>query len=41
MGKRTTNAVFRAPTTVIDDERYIAERTALLAGRIEPLTSPS
>lgn len=41
LGKRTTNAVFRTPTTLIDDERYIAEWTAMLAGRIETLTAPS
>jgi AcrR family transcriptional regulator len=40
LGKRTTNAVFRIPAAVINDERYIVEWTAMLAGRIEALRSP-
>lgn len=39
LGKRTVNTVFRMPTTGLTDERYIAEWTAMLASRIEPLAS--
>lgn len=37
LGKRSTNTVFRVPPTDMHDERYIAEWTALLAGRIDAL----
>jgi AcrR family transcriptional regulator len=39
LGRRASKAVFRTPTTPTDDERYIAEWTAMLAGRIETLTA--
>lgn len=35
LGKRATSAVFRTLATTTHDERYIAEWTAMLAGRIE------
>jgi AcrR family transcriptional regulator len=41
LGKRSTNTVFRRPATDTHDERYIAEWTAMLAGRIETLTIAS
>jgi len=41
VGKRTTNVVFRAPVSDTHDERYIAEWTAMLAGHIETLTTPT
>lgn len=37
LGKRLTNAVFRVPATDMQDEDYIAEWTAMLAGRIQAL----
>jgi AcrR family transcriptional regulator len=37
LGKRATNTVFRVPATDLQDERYIAEWTAMLAGRVEAL----
>ncbi|MEE3067442.1 MAG: TetR/AcrR family transcriptional regulator [Actinomycetota bacterium] len=37
LGKRATSAVFRVPSTDTHNERYIAEWTAMLAGRIETL----
>jgi AcrR family transcriptional regulator len=37
LGKRATNTVFRAPATDLQDEHYIAEWTAMLAGRVEAL----
>jgi AcrR family transcriptional regulator len=37
MGKRATNTVFRVPGAEMPDERYIAEWTAMLAGRVEAL----
>jgi AcrR family transcriptional regulator len=37
LGKRATSTVFRAPETDMQDERYIAEWTAMLAGRVEAL----
>lgn len=39
LGKRSTNTVFRMPATDMQDEHYIAEWTAMLAGRIETLTA--
>lgn len=36
-GKRVTSSLFHAPKAEIPDERYIAEWTAMLAGRIETL----
>lgn len=39
LGKRSTNTVFRVPATDIQDEHYIAEWTAMLAGRVERLTA--
>ena len=35
LGNRVTRTVFRAPGADLADERYIAEWTAMLAGRIE------
>ena len=35
LGKRATNTVFRLSTTDMRDEHYIAEWTAMLAGRVE------
>jgi AcrR family transcriptional regulator len=37
LGKRATSTVFRIPAADIDDEQYIAEWTAMLAGRVEAL----
>ncbi|UQX11518.1 TetR/AcrR family transcriptional regulator [Candidatus Mycobacterium methanotrophicum] len=37
LGKRATNTVFRLPETNLHDEHYIAEWTAMLAGRVEAL----
>lgn len=38
VGKRATNAVFRVPVPEThDDERYIAEWTAMLTGRVQAL----
>jgi AcrR family transcriptional regulator len=37
LGKEATSTVFRAPATDIQDEQYIAEWTAMLAGRIKGL----
>jgi len=37
LGKRVTNALFRLTATGLDDEDYIAEWVAMLAGRIEAL----
>lgn len=37
LGKRSTNTVFRVPATDLQDERYIAEWTAMLACHIEKL----
>jgi AcrR family transcriptional regulator len=37
LGKRATNAVFRLSATDLQDERYIAEWTAMLAGRVDAL----
>jgi AcrR family transcriptional regulator len=37
LGKRATSTVFRVPATDINDEAYIAEWTAMLAGRVEAL----
>jgi AcrR family transcriptional regulator len=37
LGKRATNTVFRVPATDLQDKRYIAEWTAMLAGRVEAL----
>jgi AcrR family transcriptional regulator len=37
LGKRATSTVFRAPETDMQDEHYIAEWTAMLAGRVEAL----
>ena len=39
LGRRSTNTVFRLPATDMQDERYIAEWTAMLAGRVERLTA--
>jgi AcrR family transcriptional regulator len=36
-GKRATSTLFRAPDAGIPDEQYIAEWTAMLAGRIETM----
>jgi AcrR family transcriptional regulator len=41
LGRRTADAVFRTRTKTIDDERYVAEWTAMLASRIDFLTSLS
>lgn len=35
LGKRSINTVFRVPATDLQDEHYIAEWTAMLAGRVE------
>jgi AcrR family transcriptional regulator len=37
LGKRATSTVFRIPAADIHDEQYIAEWTAMLAGRVEAL----
>lgn len=37
LGKRSAQAVFRVPATDMRDERYIAEWTAMLAGRVDAL----
>ena len=37
LGKRSTNTVFRLPATDMQDEHYIGEWTAMLAGRVEAL----
>lgn len=37
LGKRATSTVFRVPATGMQDEHYIAEWTAMLAGRVEAL----
>jgi AcrR family transcriptional regulator len=37
LGKRATNTVFRVPATCLQDEDFIAEWTAMLAGRVEAL----
>jgi AcrR family transcriptional regulator len=37
LGKRATNTVFRVSATDLQDEHYIAEWTAILAGRVEAL----
>jgi hypothetical protein len=37
LGKRATNAVFRVPATDMQDEDFVAEWTAMLAGRVEAL----
>lgn len=37
LGKRATNTVFRVAATNMQDEQYIAEWTAMLAGRVEAL----
>jgi AcrR family transcriptional regulator len=37
LGKRATSIVFRVPPTDMQDEYYIAEWTAMLAGRVEAL----
>jgi AcrR family transcriptional regulator len=37
LGKRATNTVFRVSATDLQDEHYIAEWTAMLAGRVEAL----
>ncbi|MFZ0907503.1 MAG: TetR/AcrR family transcriptional regulator [Mycobacterium sp.] len=37
LGKRATNSVFRVPATDLRDEDFIAEWTAMLAGRVEAL----
>jgi len=37
LGKRATNTVFRVPATDMRDEDFIAEWTAMLAGRVEAL----
>lgn len=37
LGKRAAVTVFPAPAAAVEDERYIAEWTALFAGRIETL----
>ena|ERR1700761_4288291 len=37
LGKRATNTVFRVPATDMQDEDFIAEWTAMLAGRVEAL----
>lgn len=34
-GKRATSSLFRAPESDMPDERYIAERTAMLVRRID------
>jgi AcrR family transcriptional regulator len=38
LGKRATNAVFRLTATDMDDERYIGEWMAMIAGRVKMLT---
>jgi AcrR family transcriptional regulator len=37
LGKRATNAVFRISATDMQDEHYLAEWTAMLAGHVEAL----
>lgn len=37
LGKRATYAVFRASVTGLSDEQYVAEWTAMFAGRVEKL----
>jgi AcrR family transcriptional regulator len=37
LGKRATNTVFRAPAMDMQDEDFIVEWTAMLAGRVEAL----
>lgn len=37
LGKRATSTVFRVPATDLQDEHYIAEWTAMLAGRVQAL----
>lgn len=37
LGKQVASTVFRAPETDMGDEHYIAEWTAMLAGRVEAL----
>ena len=37
LGKRATNTVFRVPAIDMQDEDFIAEWTAMLAGRVEAL----
>ena len=37
LGKRATNTVFRVPAMNLQDEDFIAEWTAMLAGRVETL----
>lgn len=37
LGKRATSTLFHAPGTETPDDRYVAEWTAMLAGRIEAL----
>lgn len=37
LGKRATNSVFRVPAKDLQDEDFIAEWTAMLAGRVEAL----
>ena len=37
LGRRATQAVFRAPAMDMQDEHFIAEWTAMLAGRVEAL----
>jgi AcrR family transcriptional regulator len=37
LARRASSVVFRSPATSTDDERYIAEWTAMLASRIETL----
>jgi AcrR family transcriptional regulator len=37
LGKRATNTVFRVPAMDMQDEDFIAEWTAMLAGRVEAL----
>ena len=37
LGKRASNAVFRVPATDMQDEDFVAEWTAMLAGRVEAL----
>ncbi len=37
LAKRATNTVFRVPATDLHDEHYVAEWTAMLAGRIEAI----
>ena len=38
LGKRATSPVFRLAATDMDDDRYIGEWMAMIAGRVETLT---